>query len=113
MGVCLMEIASGEDLFEHLGLDEEGLRRWYCDGEEKEIEERMESIIHNSSRGEELRHLRSLMRKFLSLNPSKRISSNDCEASFLHWGNGTTTSTNDQHLKEIHEKMDEILEGCG
>jgi len=27
VGVCLMEIASGEDLFEHLGLDEEGLRR--------------------------------------------------------------------------------------
>jgi len=32
------------------------LRRWYCEGEEKEIEERIESMIHNSLRGEELRH---------------------------------------------------------
>jgi len=70
----------------------------------------MESMI----RGEELRHLRSLMRKFLSLNPSNRISSNDCvKHPFFTGGKGTITSTNDQHLKEIHEKMDEILEGCG
>ena len=90
------------------------MRRWYCEGEEKEIEERIESMIHNSLRGEELRHLRSLMRKLLSLSPSKRISSNDCvKHPFFTGGKGTVTSTNDQHLKEMNEKMDEILEDVG
>ena len=42
------------DGLEYFGLKE--LRRWYCEGEEKEIEERIESMIHNSLRGEELRH---------------------------------------------------------
>jgi len=36
-----------------------------------------------------------------------------CEASILHWGKGTIISTNDQHLKEMNDKMDEILEDVG
>jgi len=54
------------------------------------------------------------MKKLLSLNPSKRISSNDCvKHPFFIGGKGTVTSTNDQHLKEMNEKMDEILEDVG
>ena len=68
-------------------------------------------------RGEELRHLRSLISivKTSFLQPiQERISSNDCvKHPFFTGGKGKVTSTNDQHLKEMNEKMDEILEDVG
>ena len=114
VGVSLLEIATGESMFELLDKDEEGLKRWYCESENKEIEERVDSMIHNSLMGEEKRYLRRLLSKLLNVDGEERMRASDClNHSFFSGKKGKVTSSNERFNEELISKVDELRDDVG
>jgi len=93
VGVCLLEIVTGEGLGENLELvgGKEGLREFYCLKSDKEIEERIGKMLMRKLKEEKYRHLKRLLGELLVVDGEERLKIGEVvDHAFLTRDKGTT-----------------------
>jgi len=96
VGVCLLEIVTGEGLGESLELvgGKDGLREFYCLKSDKEIEEKIGKMLMRKLREEKYRHLKRLLGELLVVDGEERLKIGGvADHSFLTRDKGTTTKS--------------------
>jgi len=94
VGVCLLEIVTGEGLGENLELvgGKDGLREFYCLKSDKEIDERIGKMLMRKLREEKYRHLKRLLGELLVVDGEERLKIGEVvDHAFLSRDKGTTT----------------------
>jgi len=94
VGVCLLEIVTGEGLGENLELvgGKDGLKEFYCLESDKEIEEKIGKMLMRKLREEKYRHLKRLLGELLVVDGEERLKIGEVvDHAFLTRDKGTTT----------------------
>jgi len=94
VGVCLLEIVTGEGLGENLKLvgGKDGLREFYCLKSDKEIEEKIRKMLIRKLREEKYRYLKRILGELLVVDGEERLKIGEVvDHAFLTRDKGTTT----------------------